>query len=47
LDAAMDLLAAGTVDPRDLITDTFPLDSGISALARAAHPDHVKVLLRP
>jgi alcohol dehydrogenase len=44
---ALRLLAAGTVDPRPLITARYPLEEGEAALAHAARPGVLKVLLRP
>ena len=43
---ALRLLTSGAVDPRPLITEERALDDGVAALARAAEPDAVKVLLR-
>ncbi|MCB9736623.1 MAG: alcohol dehydrogenase catalytic domain-containing protein [Deltaproteobacteria bacterium] len=44
---ALRALAAGLVDPTPLITARFPLGDGVAALAAAARPEHVKVLLEP
>ena len=44
---AVDLLATGAVDPRDLVTAELPLERGVEALTLATRPEHVKVLLRP
>lgn len=44
---ALRLLAAGAVDPRDLITARYPLARGVEALAQAAQPGAFKVLLAP
>jgi len=44
---ALRLLAAGLVEPCPLISATLPLEQGVLALDRAAHPDTLKVLLRP
>ena len=44
---ALRLLAGGGVDPRPLIDEEFPLDRGVEALARAAMPGVLKVVLRP
>ena len=44
---ALRLLAAGLVDPTDLITARRPLSAGVAALAEAAAPGAVKVLLDP
>lgn len=46
-DPALRLLAAGLVDPRPLISARLPLARGVEALARAAEPGAVKVLLQP
>ncbi|RME26551.1 MAG: alcohol dehydrogenase [Deltaproteobacteria bacterium] len=42
---ALRLLAAGLVDPTPLITARLPLEQGVEALARAARPDAIKVLI--
>jgi alcohol dehydrogenase len=42
---ALRLLAAGLVDPRPLITARLPLEQGVAALAMAAQPGVIKVLL--
>ncbi len=42
---ALRLLASGAVDPRPLITGRFALDRADEALAAAARPEHVKVLI--
>jgi len=44
---ALRMLAQGLVDPRPLISARLPLDEGVEALARAAEPGTVKVLLNP
>jgi alcohol dehydrogenase len=44
---ALRLLAAGLVDPRGLISDTFMLDQAAAAFAHAAAPGVLKVLLAP
>lgn len=44
---ALRLLAAGLVDPTPLITARLPLERGVEALALAAAPGSVKVLLTP
>jgi threonine dehydrogenase-like Zn-dependent dehydrogenase len=43
-DAAIDMLAEGLVDPRDLITGRFPLSRGVEAL-HAAAGENIKVLI--
>ena len=47
LSDALRWLARGRIDPRGLITRTAPLDLAPSALRDAAHPSHLKVVLRP
>jgi threonine dehydrogenase-like Zn-dependent dehydrogenase len=42
---ALDLLARGAVDVADLVSEIVPLDRGVDALARAAAPGVLKVLL--
>ena len=42
---ALRLLASGLIDPRRLISETFALDQGEAAFARAAEPGVLKVLL--
>ena len=44
---ALRLLAAGLVDPRGLISDTYVLDQAAAAFAHAAAPGVLKVLLAP
>jgi len=44
---ALDLLARGAVDVADLVSEIVPLDRGEAALARAAAPGVLKVLLDP
>jgi threonine dehydrogenase-like Zn-dependent dehydrogenase len=44
-DRAMAMLAAGEVDPRDLITARHPLAEGLAALDAAASGDNIKVLI--
>ena len=44
---ALDLLARGAVDVESLISERLPLDRGEEALARAARPGVLKVLLAP
>jgi len=39
-------LARGDVDVRSMITKTLPLERGVEAMELAAHPDHIKVLLK-
>jgi threonine dehydrogenase-like Zn-dependent dehydrogenase len=46
-DAALRLLAAGTLDPTPLISRRIPLARGLDALDAAADPANVKVLLSP
>lgn len=42
---ALDALAAGTVEVRPLVTETYPLKDAPRALARASHDDVMKILL--
>lgn len=44
---ALRLLAAGLLDLAPLVTARLPLAGGVEALARAAEPDAIKVLLAP
>jgi threonine dehydrogenase-like Zn-dependent dehydrogenase len=44
---ALALLQAGNVDPRDLITRTFPLAEAATAIRFAQRPGVMKVLLKP
>ncbi len=44
---ALRLLEAGLVDPRPLVSARLPLARGVEALARAAAPGAIKVLLEP
>ncbi|MEW6251524.1 MAG: alcohol dehydrogenase catalytic domain-containing protein [Planctomycetota bacterium] len=44
---ALRLLAEGGVAVDGLVTATFPLEDGPAALAAAARPEHIKVLLKP
>jgi threonine dehydrogenase-like Zn-dependent dehydrogenase len=44
---ALRLLAAGLVDPRGLISETFALNQAAAAFAHAAEPGVLKVLLAP
>ena len=37
----------GEVEVENLISEEFPLAEGVRAMARAAEPDVMKVLLRP
>lgn len=46
-DAAIGALARGQVDPRPLIDAVYPLADGLAALAHAARPGVLKVLLHP
>jgi threonine dehydrogenase-like Zn-dependent dehydrogenase len=43
--SALRMLELGLVDPRPLISATYPLDRGVEALAHAAAPGTLKVLL--
>jgi threonine dehydrogenase-like Zn-dependent dehydrogenase len=43
---AIDALASGKLDPRPLISATFPLDDGLHALDEAAKPANFKILLK-
>jgi threonine dehydrogenase-like Zn-dependent dehydrogenase len=45
--AALRELASGWVNPRPLIEAVYPLENGLEALAHAARPGALKVLLRP
>jgi threonine dehydrogenase-like Zn-dependent dehydrogenase len=45
-DKAMALLRSGKVDPRPLVTRTFPLAEAQEAIAFAERPGVMKVLLR-
>ncbi len=47
VEPAIRLLESGVVDPRPLITARLPLSRGVEALALAADPRSVKVLLTP
>jgi threonine dehydrogenase-like Zn-dependent dehydrogenase len=42
---ALRLLAGGLVDPRPLISASYPLDAGLAAFERAARPGNLKILL--
>ena len=44
---ALDLLKSGAIEVESLISDEFPLSAGVQAMARAAQPGVLKVLLRP
>jgi threonine dehydrogenase-like Zn-dependent dehydrogenase len=44
---ALELLSRGLVDVDSLVHEEFPLAEGVRALARAAEPGVLKVLLRP
>ena len=44
---ALELLKANAIDVESLISDEFPLVEGVRAMARAAEPGVLKVLLRP
>jgi len=44
---ALELLKAGKVDVQGLISEEFALSEGVRAMARAADPGVMKVLLRP
>jgi len=43
---ALQMLADGTVDPRELIQGCYPLDQGLQALEHAGRPGVLKVLIR-
>lgn len=45
--AALQLLASGRVQVEDLISGTYPLSDGVAALAAAARPESLKVLIQP
>jgi threonine dehydrogenase-like Zn-dependent dehydrogenase len=45
--AALQLLAEHRVAVDELVGAVYPLEHGVEALAAAAQPDHIKVLLRP
>ena len=47
LEAALELLVRGEVDPGPLIQRRFPLSDGVDALAAAARPGTLKILLTP
>lgn len=44
---ALAALADGSIDPRPLIEERFPLEQALAALERAAEPGTLKVLLHP
>jgi threonine dehydrogenase-like Zn-dependent dehydrogenase len=44
---ALRMLAAGLIDPTDMIEGKYPLEAGEEALARAALPGTLKILLSP
>lgn len=44
---ALEILGSGSIDPTDLISETFCLADGIKAMGRAAEKGVLKVLLRP
>ena len=44
---ALELLKQGKIDVENLISEEFSLADGVPALARAAEPGVMKVLLRP
>jgi threonine dehydrogenase-like Zn-dependent dehydrogenase len=43
---AIEAMASGKIDPRPLISATFPLDEGLHALDEAAQSSNLKVLLK-
>jgi threonine dehydrogenase-like Zn-dependent dehydrogenase len=43
---ALEAMASGKIDPRPLISATFPLDDGLHALAEAAGSSNFKILLK-
>jgi 2-desacetyl-2-hydroxyethyl bacteriochlorophyllide A dehydrogenase len=43
---AIDAIASGKIDPRRLISATFPLEDGLHALEEAAQPSNFKILLK-
>jgi len=47
MDAALEMLQRGQITTEPLITAEFPLDEAPAALAAAARPEAVKVLIRP
>ncbi|MHC4505004.1 MAG: alcohol dehydrogenase, partial [Planctomycetota bacterium] len=44
---ALESLAEGEIDPRPLVTARYPLDDAERAIAHAAEPDALKVLVEP
>jgi len=44
---ALELLRTGAIDVENLISEEFPLSSGVQAMRRAAEPGILKILLRP
>jgi threonine dehydrogenase-like Zn-dependent dehydrogenase len=44
---AVAMLAEGKIDVEPLITSEYPLNAAPAALAAAAEPDSIKVLVRP
>jgi threonine dehydrogenase-like Zn-dependent dehydrogenase len=44
---ALELLKSAAVDVESLIDEQFPLAAGVEAMARAAQPGVLKILLRP
>ncbi|HEY3105037.1 MAG TPA: alcohol dehydrogenase catalytic domain-containing protein [Pyrinomonadaceae bacterium] len=44
---ALELLRIGAIDVESLISEEFPLSSGVPAMQRAAEPGILKILLRP
>ena len=44
---ALELLKSGQIEVENLISEEFPLAEGVRAMARAAEPGVMKVLLRP
>lgn len=47
LQSALDVLAAGKIDPTPMITAEMPLSDGVAAMERAAERGVLKILLRP
>ena len=43
---ALEALSLGTVDVRPLVTETYAIEDGVTALERAVAPDVMKVLIR-